>query len=503
MAWVTDLPRIEKEMKNTLGGFDGAGTFAITARCRATSGCLGDEEEELGGSLGPLADVLLCIGPIAYLVIVTLKPNPTPTTISLPISALMMLVVKLAYLGEDAEDALESMALTCSGMLQAITPISIVAGAIFLFESMEARGSPKPGIPAARSVPPLPFWPQSSLCLDWMRARLKTLSGGHPVAEVMLIGWAFAYLIEGASGFGTPAALASPMLVAMGHPPLETAVCLLLTNTFATVFGAVGTPVWCGADPWHTNPSCPPTDAPPATFRYGFGGSATEEQLLTIGLRASMGCCLAAFLLVPVIVCILVPFRMVRRSIVFVLLSIGLTSGTQVLVASVSYEFPSLAAGLVGLVGTAALTVMNIGLAPMEDVGPTGAALPPKSQTHLKESVTSVNTDDFEEDGVVEKIVERLSRTSEAESFRHSQGLPTTDAKSEAAVADTSVCAIVGRTMPLWLTIGLLIVTRIDQLGIKGLLRDTEPIFEACPSRPVRERVGWRLRISPDLPASR
>lgn len=27
---------------------------------------------------------------------------------------------------------------------------------------------------------------------------------GHPVAEVFLITWAFEYLIEGASGFGTP-----------------------------------------------------------------------------------------------------------------------------------------------------------------------------------------------------------------------------------------------------------------------------------------------------------
>jgi lactate permease len=62
----------------------------------------------------------------------------------------------------------------------------------------------------------------------------------------MLIGWAFAYMIEGASGFGTPVALASPMLVQLGHDPFAAVACCLLTNTLATVFGAVGTPVWFG-----------------------------------------------------------------------------------------------------------------------------------------------------------------------------------------------------------------------------------------------------------------
>lgn len=33
---------------------------------------------------------------------------------------------------------------------------------------------------------------------------LLVAAQGHPVAEVFLILWAFEYLIEGASGFGTP-----------------------------------------------------------------------------------------------------------------------------------------------------------------------------------------------------------------------------------------------------------------------------------------------------------
>jgi lactate permease len=48
-------------------------------------------------------------------------------------------------------------------------------------------------------------------------------------------------MVEGASGFGTPTALGAPMLVSMGHPAFESVVVLLIFNTFATVWGAVGT----------------------------------------------------------------------------------------------------------------------------------------------------------------------------------------------------------------------------------------------------------------------
>jgi lactate permease len=44
-------------------------------------------------------------------------------------------------------------------------------------------------------------------------------------------------LCAGASGFGTPVALAAPMLASLGHDPLLTVVCLLIMNTLATQFG--------------------------------------------------------------------------------------------------------------------------------------------------------------------------------------------------------------------------------------------------------------------------
>jgi lactate permease len=48
----------------------------------------------------------------------------------------------------------------------------------------------------------------------------------------------------GASGFGTPVALAAPMLASLGHAPINTVVCLLIMNTLATQFGELAGPVY-------------------------------------------------------------------------------------------------------------------------------------------------------------------------------------------------------------------------------------------------------------------
>jgi lactate permease len=66
-------------------------------------------------------------------------------------------------------------------------------------------------------------------------ARIRVLCAGHPVAEVFLIAWAFSYMIEGASGFGAPVALAAPMLVSLGHPAVPSIVCCLIMNSLPAV----------------------------------------------------------------------------------------------------------------------------------------------------------------------------------------------------------------------------------------------------------------------------
>ncbi len=64
--------------------------------------------------------------------------------------------------------------------------------------------------------------------------------------QAVIIGWMFVSFIEGAAGFGTPAALAAPLLIGLGFPPLAAAMTALVFNSTAVTFGAVGTPMIVG-----------------------------------------------------------------------------------------------------------------------------------------------------------------------------------------------------------------------------------------------------------------
>ncbi|MCQ2743127.1 MAG: L-lactate permease, partial [Bacilli bacterium] len=60
--------------------------------------------------------------------------------------------------------------------------------------------------------------------------------------QAIIIAWMFGSFLEGAAGFGTPAALAGPLLVSLGFPPVAAAVVCLICDSVAVCFGAIGTP---------------------------------------------------------------------------------------------------------------------------------------------------------------------------------------------------------------------------------------------------------------------
>ncbi len=64
--------------------------------------------------------------------------------------------------------------------------------------------------------------------------------------QVILIAWLFGSFIEGASGFGTPAAVAAPLMVAVGFPALAAVVFGMLIQSTPVSFGALGTPLLVG-----------------------------------------------------------------------------------------------------------------------------------------------------------------------------------------------------------------------------------------------------------------
>jgi lactate permease len=60
---------------------------------------------------------------------------------------------------------------------------------------------------------------------------------------LVVIGFCFGALLEGISGFGTPVAITSSLLIAVGFPALEALVFVLIFNTAPVAFGALGVPV--------------------------------------------------------------------------------------------------------------------------------------------------------------------------------------------------------------------------------------------------------------------
>ena len=84
--------------------------------------------------------------------------------------------------------------------------------------------------------------------------------------QIVLLGWLFGSFIEGASGFGTPAAVCAPLMVAMGFPAAAAVMIGMMIQSTAVTFGAVGTPVLVGV-------------------AGGVGGDAFEAQMAMAGLE--------------------------------------------------------------------------------------------------------------------------------------------------------------------------------------------------------------------------
>ncbi len=74
---------------------------------------------------------------------------------------------------------------------------------------------------------------------EWM---LEHLPNDRRIVLVV-VGFSFGCLLEGITGFGTPVAITSALLITLGFPAIEALVFTLIFNTAPVAFGALGTPV--------------------------------------------------------------------------------------------------------------------------------------------------------------------------------------------------------------------------------------------------------------------
>ncbi|MGM0418891.1 MAG: L-lactate permease [Thermodesulfobacteriota bacterium] len=113
-------------------------------------------------------------------------------------------------------------ALSIQGIITAVGILIIVFGAILILFTLKESGA-----------------------METIQNGFQGISRDRRV-QVLIIGYMFTAFLEGAAGFGTPAALAAPILLSLGFPPLAAIVMCIVFNSFPVTFGAVGTPVILG-----------------------------------------------------------------------------------------------------------------------------------------------------------------------------------------------------------------------------------------------------------------
>lgn len=116
------------------------------------------------------------------------------------------------------------LASTYQGVLITIAVLWIIFGAILLLNTLKHSGAIKA-----------------------IRSGFNGVSPDRRV-QIIIIAWLFGSFIEGASGFGTPAAIAAPLMVAIGFPAAAAVMIGMMIQSTPVSFGAVGTPILIGVN---------------------------------------------------------------------------------------------------------------------------------------------------------------------------------------------------------------------------------------------------------------
>ncbi len=78
-----------------------------------------------------------------------------------------------------------------------------------------------------------------------INAGLASLNRDRRV-QTLIIAFLFCAFLEGAAGFGAPAAIAAPLMISLGFPALAAVTSCLIVNSFPVSFGVIGAVIWFG-----------------------------------------------------------------------------------------------------------------------------------------------------------------------------------------------------------------------------------------------------------------
>ncbi len=142
-----------------------------------------------------------------------------PAKWAMPVGYVVVVIIGLLVWNLGAASIVAS---TVQGLIIALSILYIVFGALLLLATLSESGA-----------------------VDTIRSAFTDISPDRRV-QAIIIAWLFGSFIEGASGFGTPAAIAAPLLLALGFPAMAAVMTGLIIQSTPVSFGAAGTPLLVG-----------------------------------------------------------------------------------------------------------------------------------------------------------------------------------------------------------------------------------------------------------------
>jgi lactate permease len=270
----------------------------------------------------PLMHTFLALCPVAA-VAVLLVLLRWPAKRAMPVAyALTAAIALFAWKMSFARVA----ASTIEGVIIAASVLYIVFGAVLLLNTLQASGA-----------------------VGTIRRGFIALSPDRRV-QTLIVAWLFGSFIEGASGFGTPAAVAAPLLLALGFPALATVLATLIIQSTPVSFGAVGTPILIGVNKGLTG-------SPLVADRLAEAGLTQSEYLLRVAGHVAVLHGLIGTLLPLLLLCVMTRLfgraRSWREGLGIwkfaVFAGFAFTVPYTLTAVFLGPEFPSLLGGLVGL----------------------------------------------------------------------------------------------------------------------------------------------------------
>ncbi len=247
-----------------------------------------------------------------------------PASKAMPLSFVTAVVVALFYW---QVAPMQVAAASVKGLVITASLLYIIFGAILLLNTLRESGG-----------------------LDVIRGGFTNITPDRRI-QVIIIAWLFGSFIEGSAGFGTPAAVAVPLLVGLGFPAMAAVIAGMLIQSTPVSFGAVGTPILVGVKRG--------LDGAPQVVEYAqtAGYSDWEQLLPVIGGKVAVLHAVAGTLIPLLVVVIMTRFFGANRSwreglqvwkfAIFAALS--MTVPYVVIANTLGPEFPSLMGSLIGL----------------------------------------------------------------------------------------------------------------------------------------------------------